>query len=415
MKILNIFTLISLYGVQSLLAASCSSKILSQGYQCCSDGCKVEYVDSDGNWGVENGQWCGCGTEQQNCSAAILKQGYSCCSPQCIVYYKDDDGDWGVENNQWCGCGNGSSNQNDDDNNNDVNNQNNNDDLNNTQTNINPKEYMQKLKITNTCPREARYKQQGMEYPTAKKVTYYSNFSKKNHQMNVILPVGYTESKKYPVLYFLHGFMGNEDTLLQGVGADSIPTYLFKEGKAKEMIVVLPNTYVPEPGKELPPSYDEQYILGYDNFIYELVDSIMPYMEENYSIATGRENTAVCGFSMGGRNSLYIGYKRSDLVGYVGGFSPAPGVTPGDDWTGHHAGLFSTEDQFRAEIPLIVTLISCGTNDSAVGQFPKGYQEILAKNNQDSIYMEVPGADHDDNAVAAGFYNFVQAAFGALN
>jgi len=273
--------------------------------------------------------------------------------------------------------------------------------------------YMQKLNIVNTCPNEARYKQPGKEYPTAQKVTYFSNFAQKEHKMNVILPVGYTEAKKYPVLYFLHGFMGNEDTLLQGVGADTIPTYLFNEGKAKEMIVVLPSEYTAEPGKEVPPSNDDAYVVGYDKFIYELVDSIMPYMEEHFSVATGRENTAICGFSMGGRNSLYIGYKRSDLIGYVGGFSPAPGVTPADDWNGHHPGLF-TEDEFRADNPPYVTLISCGTNDSMVGQFPKGYHDILERNHQESIYFEVPGADHDNDAVAAGFYNFVQTCFGAL-
>jgi len=29
--------------------------------------------------------------------------GYNCCRNSCDIVYKDDDGNWGVENNNWCG------------------------------------------------------------------------------------------------------------------------------------------------------------------------------------------------------------------------------------------------------------------------------------------------------------------------
>jgi len=283
------------------------------------------------------------------------------------------------------------------------------------QTTTPANDYMSKLNVVNICPAEAIAEQSGVEYPTPKKIYYHSKTTNSDRPLNIILPPNYTESKKYPVLYLLHGIMGNEDSMLDTtMGSITIPTNLAKEGKAKEMIIVLPNEYAPEGGNEVPPAFNQEFFDGYDNFINDLVDSIMPYMEANYSILTGRENTAVCGFSMGGRNSLYIGYKRSDLFGYVGAFSPAPGVTPGTDFSGYHKGLF-TEDTFRAEIPPIVTLISCGTHDSVVGQFPKSYHDILTRNNQEHIWFEVPDADHDGKAVSAGYYNFISAAFGALN
>jgi len=278
-------------------------------------------------------------------------------------------------------------------------------------------DYMQKLEITNLCPAEALTPQEGIEYPTAQKVTYYSQYAEKEKQMNVILPVGYTEEKKYPVLYLLHGFMGDEDTLLQSnVGVDTIPAYLHSLGKAKEMIVVLPDEYTPPPGKEVEPDLtSKEYTAGYDTFINDLVESIMPYMKEHYSIATGKENTAIAGFSMGGRNSLYIGVKRPDLFGYVGAFAPAPGIVPADDWTGHHDGLMSVEEFGYENKAPFVTLIDVGTADKAVGTFPKEYHELFERNGNNNIYFEVPGADHNDTAVAAGLYNFVQTAFGALN
>jgi len=87
---------------------SCSARIISQGYKCCSPKCTVEYTDEDGDWGVENGQWCGCGggntPSKPTCPNSIISQGYSCCSSNnCEVYYVDESGKWGVENGNWCG------------------------------------------------------------------------------------------------------------------------------------------------------------------------------------------------------------------------------------------------------------------------------------------------------------------------
>lgn len=276
------------------------------------------------------------------------------------------------------------------------------------------KSYMAKLNVVNTCPSGYDQQKAGVQYPTVTKKTYYSTTTGTNRQFNIFLPANYSTSKKYPVLYLLHGIMGNEDSMLGNAAA--IPANLAAEGKAKEMIIVLPNEYAPAPGTEVAAGFNQAYFDGYDNFINDLTKDLMPYIEKNYSVATGRENTAIAGFSMGGRNALYIGYSRPDLFGYVGAFSPAPGVTPGQDFSGYHKGLFSEAD-FRIKderyVPY-VTLISCGTSDSVVGTFPKSYHEILTRNNQPHIWFEVPGADHNDTAIAAGYYNFCSAAFGVL-
>ncbi|KAG4092050.1 hypothetical protein H8356DRAFT_1050431 [Neocallimastix lanati (nom. inval.)] len=84
---------------------SCSAAILKSGYKCCSSSsCEIIYTDDDGTWGVENGEWCGCGGAAPSCSSGVTSQGYPCCSSDnCEVYYTDDSGKWGVENNNWCG------------------------------------------------------------------------------------------------------------------------------------------------------------------------------------------------------------------------------------------------------------------------------------------------------------------------
>jgi len=68
----------------------------SLGYPCCSSNIPVTYVDEDGEWGIENNNWCGIG------GAPVEKCGdYACCSG-CDYIYTDEDGLWNVENGEWC-------------------------------------------------------------------------------------------------------------------------------------------------------------------------------------------------------------------------------------------------------------------------------------------------------------------------
>ncbi|OUM57228.1 Non-catalytic module family DOC2 [Piromyces sp. E2] len=77
----------------------CFSQKLSPSYPCCK-GNKIVYTDKSGDWGVENGEWCGIGKTDDSCFS--LSQGYPCCK-SCQVFYTDKSGQWGVENDKWCG------------------------------------------------------------------------------------------------------------------------------------------------------------------------------------------------------------------------------------------------------------------------------------------------------------------------
>ncbi|ORX76204.1 hypothetical protein BCR32DRAFT_224457 [Anaeromyces robustus] len=74
----------------------------SLGFNCCSNpNAPVVYEDNDGQWGFENGNWCGI-PKTQSCWSTVL--GFNCCSnPNTPVVYEDNDGQWGLENNNWCG------------------------------------------------------------------------------------------------------------------------------------------------------------------------------------------------------------------------------------------------------------------------------------------------------------------------
>lgn len=52
-------------------------------------------------------------------------------------------------------------------------------------------------------------KRSGVDYgKVLKDVTYYSSTAGDDKQCNILLPAGYDESKKYPVMYVFHGFGG---------------------------------------------------------------------------------------------------------------------------------------------------------------------------------------------------------------
>ncbi|MBR6761581.1 MAG: hypothetical protein IKM30_06055 [Oscillospiraceae bacterium] len=129
---------------------------------------------------------------------------------------------------------------------------------------------------------------------------------------------------------------------------------------------------------------------------------------------TGRDYTAITGFSMGGRESLYIGVSRPDLFGYIGAACPAPGVTPGVDMFMNHPGSM-TESEFRISGPdyPYVLMIAGGTNDAVVGTFPEQYHNILTTNQTDHIWLSIPGGGHDGSCVVPLMYNFIKSVFKA--
>jgi len=92
--------------LELLSLAYAQTKCLAEltGYPCCSSGnTQVYYTDENGDWGVENGDWCGITKFSSNGSCWSSKLGYPCCQTTCTVVEKDSDGSWGIESNNWCG------------------------------------------------------------------------------------------------------------------------------------------------------------------------------------------------------------------------------------------------------------------------------------------------------------------------
>ena len=222
----------------------------------------------------------------------------------------------------------------------------------------------------------------------------------KEHPVDVALPV-------------LHGIGGDENSMVNGMGVQELLAGLIGSGQAEEMIIVLPSQFTSKNGAAGGFGIDQATCEAYDNFLYDISDSLIDFIEDNYSVKPGRENRAITGFSMGGREAIYCGLMRPDLFGYVGGACPAPGITPAQDMFMTHPGCMTeSEMKFRDVGPEpYVFMITGGTNDSVVGDFPKQYSNTLTKNGVEHVYQSIPGGGHGADSVKPHLYTFMRYAF----
>ncbi|MCR5797409.1 MAG: Ig-like domain-containing protein [Eubacterium sp.] len=221
-------------------------------------------------------------------------------------------------------------------------------------------------------------------YPEVQKIQYPSKTVGKDRNVCILLPKNYTTDKKYPVLYLLHGISGDEDEWKQG-SVSYIIQNLVDKGLTKEMIVVMPNSRA-RMNDQGTGDMDEAHFAAHDNFINDLRDDLMPFINSHYSTLTDRNNTAIAGLSMGGRESLNIGLKMPETFGYIGAFEPAPGVV-GD------GALFSEKD-FKVSDwykDRTFLMIIKGTNDNVVGDSPLTYHNALVANGTPHFYFETGG------------------------
>lgn len=255
-------------------------------------------------------------------------------------------------------------------------------------------------------------KQSGVQYGKKIETKYYSTTTGKDRNAIVILPNGYSEEKKYPVLYLFHGGMGDEKDWISGNVQYMIGNMIASK-EAVEMILVMPNCRCREDDSAAnADGFALGHVQSFDNFINDFRDNLMPFINKTYSVAEGRENTAIAGFSMGGRVSLHIGFSLPDKVGYTGAFSPAYGIFSYTNNGLTEEGLF-TEQTFTLPAEYknnTFVMINNGLQDTMVHKEPERYHKALDANGVEHIYYTMKGG-HDWPVWRNGFYNFARYVF----
>ena len=153
--------------------------------------------------------------------------------------------------------------------------------------------------------------------------TYYSNTLKMTRHLCVYTPPGYEEdaARSYPVLYLLHGW-GNDEKAWVALGcANRSLDALLARGKAKPMILVMPQGHAEFPNIQPPP--DSRPPTSTEALDGDFFNDMLPFVEGRYRIERSAQSRAIVGLSMGGRQSLFIGLNHPEMFKWVAGFSAA--------------------------------------------------------------------------------------------
>ena len=122
--------------------------------------------------------------------------------------------------------------------------------------------------------------------------------------------------RKYPVFYLISGTTDTEEVYFKVGKMNLILDNLIAEGKAKEMIIVLPYG---NPAKYYPAGTFD-FRKG-DVFSKDLLNDLMPFVEANYRTLNDRDSRAIGGFSRGGNQGLSFGLNNLDKFSYLCSYS----------------------------------------------------------------------------------------------
>jgi S-formylglutathione hydrolase FrmB len=145
----------------------------------------------------------------------------------------------------------------------------------------------------------------------------------------VLLPPSYDSDKtrRYPILYLLHGLGDNDQFLIHSGGMNLIED-LWEQHEFGEFLIVTPaggsSFYInSRDGKR-----------RYEDFFLQ---EFMPGVEKRYRALAGRSSRGIAGISMGGYGALHIAFRHPQLFGAVGAHSAAlieklPNINTQNSW-----------------------------------------------------------------------------------
>ena len=137
-------------------------------------------------------------------------------------------------------------------------------------------------------------------------------------RVTIYLPPGYDESeKKYPVIYYLHGFTWSDSLMVSGDKFDKLLDKAIATNKMKPTIVVMPDHHTLYRGS----FYTNSTLTGkWADFTGK---DLVTFIDRNYRTIPNRESRGVAGHSMGGHGAIKMGMLFPDVFASVYALSPA--------------------------------------------------------------------------------------------
>ncbi len=141
---------------------------------------------------------------------------------------------------------------------------------------------------------------------------YHSDVTKGEREMYVYTPPGYDPEITYPVLYLVGGSGDLPSNWIYDGRVNLMMDNLLAEGKVVPMVIAVPNNQV------LHRNHPKHVELTFDLFEAELRQHIIPLVESEYNVRSDPHGRALSGLSMGGRHTLFIGFRSTDLFASFG-------------------------------------------------------------------------------------------------
>lgn len=233
-----------------------------------------------------------------------------------------------------------------------------------------------------------------------------------SREVMVYLPPGYSSNDnfRYPLVLLQDGQnIFDAESSVFGVewGVDEAAEQLIADQKIKPVIMAaIYNS--PNRISEYTPFPDPEHGGG-EADIYRafLVEELLPFLAEHYSLTTLAEERAVIGSSLGGLVSLFLGWYGTRTFGKIGALSPSL-------WWGRRSFITGMAGDATPEIRPQIWL-DAGTEESETDLNGNGVPDLIDdlrtlravllchgyQQGQDLIYREVQGGHHDEASWSA--------------
>jgi enterochelin esterase-like enzyme len=141
---------------------------------------------------------------------------------------------------------------------------------------------------------------------------YHSDVTDGERQLYVYTPPGYDPGKSYPVLYLVGGSGDLPHNWIYEGRVNFMLDNLLAEGKAAPMLIVIPNNQM------IHRNHPRHVELTFDLFEAEMRQHVIPLIEASYSVRKDPGGRALSGLSMGGRHTMFVGFRSLDLFASFG-------------------------------------------------------------------------------------------------
>jgi len=246
--------------------------------------------------------------------------------------------------------------------------------------------------VTVPGDKPAFYDVQDVPHGEIRTLLYRSKSNAANRELTVYVPPGYDQARtrRYPVLYLLHGFANDHHSWHRYGRANDILDNLLAQKTIEPFLIVMPLGYggasVNGDDTGVPPAGD---VRG-DVNLYErdLLEDVIPLVERTFRTIPDRKHRAIVGFSMGGGQAGRIGLRHLETFSQVGIMSA--GMAGGPE-TEPMASLAANAAKTNKMIDLL--WIACGREDTAM-KGAKTLHQSLEQAGIKHTFLETEGAHH---------------------